>query len=83
MMCILSEPPSVSAQKGGSIMGQVADSVIVEPSFEYDCSALNKLSADHKSLVTEYCPKCQGYGSECLVDQMELVSKSFGDNPCD
>lgn len=34
------------------------------------CSALARISEDFREMVAESCPRCQGDGGACLVEQM-------------
>jgi len=44
------------------------------------CSQAGRIAADLRPLVTSFCPRCQGTGATCVVDQLvEAVDDDLAD----
>lgn len=41
-----------------------------------DCDALDALAVDHREIVRENCPLCQGQPGQCLVEALRAVAAS-------
>lgn len=50
--------------------------IIYSPSSANECNALDTLSADHRDIIRDNCPVCQGQPGECLVKALRAVAGS-------